>query len=96
MKYIGQYPDFDIPVSQDKYGILYCYAKESIEVRIYYNKECPFLVEYIAILIALTETYSTYQVYEYNYYSQNIEELKEHIIKFVEGKIDEIQRTHKE
>lgn len=92
MKYIGKFSDYNIPISQDEYGTLFCYVEDTIEIRIYYKREFPYFVEYIAILIALTDTYSTFQLYEYCYTSEYIDDVKRHVADMVEQKIDEIRQ----
>ena len=77
------------------YGIIFCFVRENIEIRIYYNKERPFLVDYIAVLVDLTETYSTYQVYEYNYFSESKEDVRHHIQHKIEDNLSEIKQHTK-
>ena len=95
MKFIGRCSDINInhtlSISDENYGRLFCYAKENIEIIIYYRKEHPFYVEYIAVLIALTDTYATYDVYEYNYFSVNLSEVKQNVKSVVEEKIGKCQ-----
>lgn len=94
MKYIGQYSDFNIPFSDEQYGTLFCFAKENIEVRIYFNREHPYCVEHIAVLVCLTDTYSTYKVYDYKYFSKNMEEVKKHVKDMIEREITKIQQNN--
>lgn len=94
MKYIGEYSDFNIPISDEQYGTLFCYVRENIEIRMYFNREHPYYVEYIAVLVALTDTYSTYQVYEYNYFSESAEVVKQHIRDIIENGVTIIQQNN--
>lgn len=95
MKYLGKFSDYNIPVSNELYGTLFCFAKENIEIRIYFQREHPYYVEYIAVLDVLTDTYSTYQVYEYSYFSESIEAVKQHVCGIIENAITVIQQNNR-
>ena len=85
MNYLGEYSDFNIPISSEEYGQLFAYTSNEIEVIIYYDRENPYWVKYIALLIGQTEEYSAYQLYEHEYFNTTDSAVKTYITDLVEG-----------
>ena len=89
MKSIGIYNSQNIPISNDEYGQLLDYTKDDVEIRIYYKKDEPFYqVAYVAILNNRTETYETFEVYEYEYFNTTDKLIKSHIKGLVEKAVE--------
>lgn len=81
MNYLGKFSKSSIPISGEDYNQLLAYTSNEVEIIIYYEKENPFNVKYIAILIASP---NIYEVYEYDYYSLIDVQVKEYIKMIVE------------
>lgn len=84
MNYLGRYSDFNIPISSEDYGQLFAYTDNGMEVVIYYDRKKLYWVKYIALLIEQTETYSTYELYEHEYYGITDSAVKTYISSLVE------------
>lgn len=89
MKYIGKFSDFNIPISTEKHGRLFICTNNGVQIIVYYDREIPYHVKYIALLAALTEFYTTYNVYEYEYFSTNDTEVKAVVKNLVERLLKE-------
>lgn len=89
MKFLGVFNSQNIPISNDKYGQLLEYAKDDREIRIYYKKEEPyFQIAYVAILNERTETYETFEVFEYEYFNTTDKDIKSYIKGLVERSVE--------
>lgn len=85
MKNIGIYNSQNIPISIGEYGVLFEYTKYDREIIIYYKREEPYYqVAYVAILKERTETYETFELFEYEYFNTNLDIIKSHIRYLVE------------
>lgn len=85
MKSIGKFYSQNIPISTDEYSTLFTYTEDEREIRIYYKREEPFYqVTYVAILVERTETYETFEVFEYEYFSSNDVTVKTYIKALIE------------
>lgn len=85
MKSIGVFNSQNIPISDDEYGQLLEYANGCREIRIYYKRQEPYYhVAYVVILAERTETYETFEVFEYEYFHPNDEIVKSFIRELVE------------
>ena len=61
MNYLGIYHDYNLPNIDSPH--LFTYVN-NVDVIINYNKQCPFYIEQIAVLLERTDKYLAYDVFE--------------------------------
>ena len=86
-KFIGCFPEQDIKC--ENYQKAYCYTKEqSREVILYYTfNEICFVLKQLAICSEMTESYSMYWVFSYDYVNKDYDDFKKTCLSIVENEL---------
>ena len=65
MKYLGFYSSQNLTQKCKEYGTLFTWTLDGYEIIIYYDKSNPFISCLFAISVELTQTYDSYDLFEY-------------------------------
>lgn len=65
MKYLGFFSSQNLTQKCKEYGTLFTWTLDGYEIIIYYDKSNPFISCLFAISVELTQTYDSYDLFEY-------------------------------